>query len=243
MNHPRIAATARVGIVFVALLAGPRLAAGDAICLGDFEADTPGQPPRGWEAHADVRGTTPPYVVQSDATGHFLAARDRGESVILARKARIDIERHPYLSFRWRVHELPRDGDERHGATGDSAAAVYVTYGTSFGFIPIALKYVWSSTLPVGTALRRSGTGRPWIVVAASGTQGVGEWRHFVFDIRAAYRQTFGEQPPRHITGVGLLSDANATRTTAYADYDDICFLSHADPPAGSGVEHVVQAD
>lgn len=29
------------------------------------------------------------------------------------------------------------------------------------GFIPVAVKYVWSSTLPVGTALRRKGTGGP----------------------------------------------------------------------------------
>ena len=52
---------------------------------------------------------------------------------------------------------------------------------------------------------------------------------------------TFGGEPPRQVIGVGLLSDANATRSTAYADYDDICFLSKAD--AGSGIQHVVEAE
>ena len=205
----------------------------ERVCVADFESDAIGQLPTGWEAHADDATSAAPYTVQSDDGGKFLAARDHGQSVILARKSRVDLEHYPFLSFRWRVHEVPRNGDERFGPTNDSAAAIYVTYGTHFGLIPIAVKYVWSSTLPVGSALQRSGFGRPWVIVAASGTDGLGEWHTFVFDVRATYRETFGGDPPRHIEGVGILSDANATHSTAFADYDDLCFLARASTDSG----------
>lgn len=249
MNHRALPPTRRqprIRALLAALLASAHAAAAEPaaaptrVCVDDFERAPPGRLPPGWEAHAD-KEAAPPYAVVTDANGRYLEARDRGESVILGRKLRVDIEQYPFLSFRWRVHAVPRGGDERFGPTGDSAAAVYVTYRTSFGFIPIAVKYVWSSTLPVGTALQRSGTGRPWIVVAASGTEGLGTWQRAVFDVRATYRDTYGGRPPRQIVGVGLLSDANATKSTAYADYDDICFLSSAD--ADSGVRRVVPAD
>jgi hypothetical protein len=154
---------------------------------------------------------------------------------------KVDIDRYPYLTFRWRVHRIPENGDERHGASGDSAAAVYLVYKRVMGVIPVTVKYVWSSTLPVGTALRRNGIGRPWIIVAGSGEAGLGEWHTLVFDVRAAFRETFGKNPPRQILAVGVLSDANATVSRAYADYDDLNFLSEAD--AGSGIQQFVEAD
>lgn len=212
----------------------------ETLCVDDFEDDAPGRLPRGWETHSDD-GAAAPYTVEAEGGGKFLAARDRGQSVILARRFKVDLDRYPYLTFRWRVHEIPKGADERFGPRGDSAAAVYVTYRTVLGFIPVVVKYVWSSTLPVGTALRRKGTGRPWIIVAGSGHHGIGEWQTYVFDVRAAYRETFGGEPPRQAVGVGLLSDANATGSTAYADYDDVCFLSKAD--AGSGIQHIVATD
>lgn len=74
-----------------------------------------------------------------------------------------------------------------------------------------------------------------------SSHHGIGNWQTHVFDLRAAYRETFGGEPARQAIGVGLLSDANATGSRAYADYDDVCFLSKAD--AGSGIRHIVEAD
>ena len=36
-----------------------------------------------------------------------------------------------------------------------------------YGVIPVSVKYVWSSTLPVGSAVRREGIGRPWVVAVS----------------------------------------------------------------------------
>jgi hypothetical protein len=109
------------------------------------------------------------------------------------------------------------------------------------GLVPKVVKYVWSTTLPVGAAVRRRGLGRPWMVVAESGEGHLGTWRTYVFNAYEAYKETFGGEPPARPVGIGILSDANATRSQAYADYDDIVALQRGD--AGSGIKEYLRVD
>ena len=132
-------------------------------------------------------------------------------------------------------------GDERDDRKVDSAAGVYLTLNMKFfGKIPESVKYVWSSTLPVGAAVRRDGVGRPWQVVIGSGEDGIGEWRTYVFDLRQAYTDTFGGSPPSRTVGIGILSDANSLDSQAYADYDDIRALRSAPDGVSSGVGEIM---
>jgi len=211
------------------------------VLVDSFESGKIGALPPGWERKKSDNEIEKPYMVKQEDGNRFLAAEDNGQSVILGKNVSIDINKYPYISFRWRVHRIPTGADERAGNSGDSAAAVYVIYKKVMGLVPVTVKYVWSSTLPVGVATQRSGVGRPWIVVADSGEQELGKWRKHVFDVRQAYRDTFGSKPPRTIIGVALLSDANATSSQAFADYDDIYFLAEAD--AESGVQRFVEAE
>jgi hypothetical protein len=89
--------------------------------------------------------------------------------------------------------------------------------------------------------MRRSGIGKPWMVVAESGEEHLGEWRTYTFNLYEAFKQTFGNDPPDKTVGVGILSDANSTDAKAYADYDDIRALREAD--VGSGVLKILEAE
>ncbi len=209
------------------------------VLIDDFELSEVGELPSGWKWKNSDSNVEKPYIVKSHDQNKFLSAKDHGQSVILAKHSAIDIQRYPYISFRWRAHALPSGGDERYGDTNDSAAAVYIIYKMKFGLIPVSIKYVWSSTLSVGTATKRDGTGRPWNIVADTGRTYMSEWRTHIFDIYSAYEETFGGKPPRKIVGIAILSDANATNSTAYADYDDIIFLSDAE--AHSGIEEILR--
>ncbi|MCG8604320.1 DUF3047 domain-containing protein [bacterium] len=213
----------------------------DYIILEDFEGGVSGKLPDHWEWRKGDNDKHKPYEVREENGNKYLAAEDNGESVILAKKIKWNLKEYPYLSFRWRVHKVPPGGDERYGKTVDSAAGVYITYKNKLGLIPVSVKYVWSSTLPVGAATKRSGPGKPWNVVAETGEDHLGEWRTYVFDARQAYRDTFGGNPPDRPLGVGILSDANSTHSQAYADYDDVRALKHAD--VGSGVEKKLKAE
>jgi ABC-type transporter MlaC component len=217
------------------------LSAADHVVLEDFESSELGGLPQGWTWRNQDDNKNKPYEIRIEDGNKFLAAEDQGESVILGKDVKWDLHKYPYISFKWRVHEIPEGADERYGRSVDSAAGIYVIYAKKLGLIPETVKYVWSSTLPVGSAMRRSGTGRPWMVVAESGDQKLGEWHTFVFNAYEAYQKTFGGKPPEVPIAIGLLSDANSTHSKAFADYDDIIALKSAN--AGSGVKEFLKAE
>ena len=214
--------------------------------LENFEASEVNKLPKRWNWREGDKHKNKPYRVKEQGGNRYLEATDQGESVILGKDIKWNLKKYPYISFRWRVHKIPEGANERFNKSVDSAAGTYVVYKKKFGLIPESVKFVWSSTLPVGSAMRRSGVGRPWMVVAESGKEHLGEWRTYVFNAYEAYRKTFGGKPPDTPVGVGILSDANSMRkvnpdAVAYADYDDIRALKHAD--ADSGVKERLKAE
>ena len=213
----------------------------DTLVLEDFEDDEPGTLPVGWSWRDGDSDENKPYRVRREEGGQYLESTDRGESVILGIERPWNLNEFPYVSFRVRVNRIPEGADERDDKRVDSAAGIYFTLNkTFFGTIPESVKYVWSSTQPVGTAVQRDGIGRPWQVVFGTGEEGLGEWRTYVFDVRQAYIDTFGGRPPSRALGVGVLSDANSMRSEAFADYDDFLALRRAPPGVTSGVLRIV---
>lgn len=210
------------------------------IILEDFEDGPVGGLPVGWTWRSQDDKEVKPYTVREERGNRFLVATDSGQSVILGKEVKWDLNAYPYISFRVRVNQIPVGGDERDDKKVDSAAGIYITYRKKLGLVPESVKYVWSSTLPVGAAVLREGTGRPWMVVIGSGTDGLGEWRTYAFDLRQAYRDTFGKNPPDKTEGIGILSDANSTQSKAFADYDDIRALRAAPKSVGSGVTQIM---
>lgn len=210
------------------------------IILEDFESSPTDTLPPGWGWKGSDNDKRKPYRVREENGNKYLEATDRGESVILGKDIKWNLREYPYVSFRWRVHEIPKGGDERFDETVDSAAGIYFVYRRLLGKIPQSVKYVWSSTLPVGSAMLRDGVGKPWMVVADSGTDHLGEWRTYVFNLADAYEKTFGRRPPSKPIGIGVLSDANSTHSHAYADYDDIRALREAPPGVTGGVERIL---
>lgn len=214
----------------------------EELVLEDFESTPVGELPVGWSWRDRDDAKEKPYRVREVDGNRYLEATDDGQSVILGREIRWNLDEYPYISFRIRVNEIPEGGDERYGETVDSAAGIYVTYKKKMlGRIPESVKFVWSSTLPVGAATIRQGIGRPWQVVIGSGEDGLGEWRTYVFDLRDAYRKTFRGNPGHRPEGIGILSDANSTHSKAYADYDDIRVLRTAGPDVTGGVEELLR--
>ena len=213
----------------------------DYVVLEDFEGNSIGQLPKDWTWRDKDRNKHKPYKIKEENGNKYLAAEDTGESVILVKETRWNIKKYPYISFRWRAKELPEGGDERFGPTNDSGAAIYITYNKTLLRIPKSVKFVWSTTLPVGSATKRSGIGRPWNVVVESGPENLGEWRTYVLNAYEAYQKTFGGNPPDRPLGIGILSDANSSHSKAYSDYDDIRALRHAD--ADSGIKNILKGE
>jgi hypothetical protein len=145
------------------------------------------------------------------------------------------IYNYPFLSWEWRVHMIPENGNESKGETNDSAAGIYVMFQRKN--IPMAgwkyqpvnwIKYVWSSTLPVGTVLSRKSKKANFTlydgryVVVASGKKNLGRWITFKRNVLEDYIKLFGKKPQFNPVMVAILTDSNSTKSRAVADYANI---------------------
>lgn len=184
----------------------------------NFSTDPVGGLPQGWQTRGD--SSKPVYRIKVDPDGNrYLSAESDGSDVQLGIGLRKEHKELPILSWRWRVRQLPKGGDERQSATLDSAASVYAVFGSRL--FPRILKYVWSTSVPAGNSFEHPGSGRMVIFVISSGARALGQWQQVNRDLAADYKAAFGSAPP-DLIGIGVKTDADSTRTSAQADYDDI---------------------
>ena len=161
--------------------------------------------------------------------------RKQPEGQFKSRKKYWDLKIHPFLSWKWRVTELPEGANEEAGGKNDSPAAIYVVFPRkqipfiSWKYQPInVIKYVWSSTLPVGKIVKKQKDkldttiyeGR--FVVLRSGKDDMGKWISEKRNVLDDYKKLFGAYPKYNPILVAILTDSNDTKSRAAADYDDI---------------------
>ena len=184
----------------------------------NFDGDPVGQLPKGWETRGNSR--LPVYQVRADPDGNqYLSAKSQGSDVQLGIQFEAPFADSPVLSWRWRASELPRGGDERNSKTFDSAASVYAVFGPRL--FPRILKYVWSTSVPVGSSFKHPNSGRMVLIVVNTGAGSLGRWQQVTRDLAADYRTAFGSAPP-NLIAIGVKTDSDSTNTSAQADYDDI---------------------
>ena len=202
--------------------------------LENFQEDTVGHLPYNWY---DRNGNTKTqffspkqrkqfkYAVKQEGNNKYLeydGMEAQHLNLPLLNQKQINIKDTPILSWKWRVWEIPKDGDEDVSKRNDSAAGVYVVWGfTSVFKIPKSVKYAWSSTLPVGTILSHNFNNQK-IVILATDSKNLGKWITFRRNIYQDYKNLFGEEPPDRPIAILILSDGDSTHSHVKADYDDI---------------------
>ena len=199
--------------------AGAFAEAGLRISFADGEM---GKPPAGWASRGGSTGDV--YSIRAEGDKKFLHADARGTAIQIGYEREWSLADLPVLEWQWRALVLPDKGDERRKATNDSVLGVYVVFGR-WPFVK-AVKYVWSTTLPVGTCLDSPFSGRTKMVVLESGEALLGKWVVERRDVLADYRRLFGdaEAHPK-ARGIAILTDADNTASRASGDYGDIDIL------------------
>jgi hypothetical protein len=112
------------------------------------------------------------------------------------------------------------NGSEAKKKTNDSAAGVYVCF-KGFTPLPYCIKYVWSSSVPVGTVLDSPHRAATKIVVLRSGAGGLGAWTDEKRNVYEDYLKVFHKKTVKNPVGIAVLTDSDDTRSRAAADYDD----------------------
>ena len=205
-----------LGLFLAVTVPSPAAVAADCTVLEDFSKAKVGEFPADWKPRKE--SGRPVYTVAEEGPLRFLRAVSKGIGIQAARHKEWDLHEHPVLAWRWRPVAFPPKSDEREAKTNDSALAVYVAFPHS----PVSvksLKYVWSRVVPGGTLLESSGGLTKVRVLRAGGE--VGDWREEKVNVLEDYRQRFGEKEAPKAAGVGVLTDADDTRSEAKGDYAD----------------------
>ena len=178
----------------------------------------PGRLPSSWQVK--VNHGKPEFNVCTDTEGPCLHLRSWRASFALQRDVDIDPVQMPYLTWRWKVTQLPAGADFRRAGTDDQAAQVLVAFSDRR-----VLTYIWDSTAPKGTAAPVSDIPLVHIfaVVCESGPSQANRWLAENRNVAADYERAYGRPAPR-VKGLRLQINSQHTGTTAESYFGDVAF-------------------
>jgi len=207
-----------------------------------FSAGSPGKMPAGWK-----RYVASPFAPRTDyrlVAGNphvVLEAHAEGSASGLYRRVRFDPARYPFVEWRWRVVQPIAHADPRVHARDDSPVRLVISFHGDASRLDIEerntlrfykaltgerlpyaiLMYVWSKDAPAGTIASSTYSEKIKMIVVDGSEDG--EWHDFRRNVLEDYRRAFGEDP-WDIVSVGVMTDANNTRSRASAQYGDVTF-------------------
>lgn len=211
---------------WVVLLTGPAFgSSGFSLDFQDYEVTPTFSGISKWRARKGDPSKC--YAIEQEDGNRYLHAHSNGKGVQFGLKTSISLSQFPVLTWRWRVHEFPTYGigpdQDRHKAKeSDSAAGVYVLFFRQFQLVPDVIKYVWSKDLPTDFEKTRVGKlNTVHTLVIRSGDTGKGVWQNVRRNVAADYKRFFGKAKRVRIGGIAFLTDSDASKSRASADYDD----------------------
>lgn len=180
----------------------------------------PGRLPSNWQVK--VNHGKPEFGVCTDSEGPCLHLRSVKASFALQRDVDVDPIQMPFLTWKWKVTQLPSGGDFRHAATDDQAAQVLVAFADRK-----VLTYLWDTTAPKGTAASASEIPLVHIfaLVCESGAADVNRWVAENRNIAADYQRAYGKTAPR-VKGLRLQINSQHTGSTAESYFGEVAFRS-----------------
>ncbi len=207
------------GMLTAALCAGASQLALIVLNMANWTA---GKPPSDWQVK--VTHGKPDISVCPDGDGSCLRLKSVKASFGLERGVDVDAGQMPFLSWRWKVSQLPAGGDVRHSGTDDQAAQVLVAFADKK-----VVSYIWDTSAPKG--LEQNASFIPLVhvyaVVCQSGAANLNRWITETHNVAADYERAYGRPAP-HVKGVRIQINSQHTGTTAESCFGDVAFRSTA---------------
>lgn len=173
--------------------------------------------PKKWKASRDDLSM---FSFGNENSNSFTTVSSSNDCTSMGTLYSYSSEQYPILSWRWRVRKLPDGATELERKKNDSGAAIYVIFKGAFKLNNI-IKYVWSSSLPIGTQTVSPYNKNTKVIVLQSGVDKANKWLTESVNVYDDYKRLFGCEPPK-VEGFGILTDSDNTKSSAIADYDDL---------------------
>jgi hypothetical protein len=209
-----------VGAVIL-LAAGATVDAAEPLWVGRFSE----QKLIDWEEQK-FSAATRYRLVRLDGTTVLAAESERSASG-LVRRIRVDLQRYPWLNWRWRIAERLQGGDEKTRQGDDYAARLYVIASGGLRFWNTrAVNYVWSTQSDRGETWPNAFAGdRAMMLALRSGADSTATWYSEKRNVREDFRALHGADI-RYIDAVALMTDTDNGNGHAVSYYGDIFFTS-----------------
>lgn len=226
-------------------LKNPAFAASDGINIDNLSEDAAANGiPRGWQiAWFDFCPRRTIYTVENEKGKRVLKASSRNSASAIYREVSIDPKVFPILTWRWKVSNIIKKGNERAKEGDDYSARLYVSFEFRPGNISLAetlkrrmvkavygkelpgetIEYVWANKVPKGSFFPNPDTNKAIMVAAESGPENTGVWISEARNVYEDYKRLFGAEPPG-IAYIAIMTDTDNTGEEAYAWYSDIFF-------------------
>jgi hypothetical protein len=189
-----------------------------AFLVFDTGVAQPGRLPDGW--HIKVTHGTPDVTVINDPAGRVLHMRSHDSSFGVEREVDVNPAQYPFLTWKWKVSQLPTGADFRHSRKDDQAAQVLVAFDDRR-----ILTYLWDTTAPKDTF--QSASSIPLVhiyaIVCRSGAAESNRWLSESRNVAQDYQRAYGRPAPR-VKGVRLQINAQHTGTSAESYFGDVAF-------------------
>ena len=155
-----------------------------------------GQVPEGW--HLKVNHGKPDLLLSSDGAGSSIRLKSADSS--------FGPNETRYLTWSWKVTQLPERGDFRNAATDDQAAQLLVAFADRH-----ILSYIWDTSAPKGTE-QSAGyipLAHVFAIVCESGAAQTGRWVQEARDVAADFVRAYGKPAPQNVQIVAGQTTAN----------------------------------
>ena len=164
----------------------------------------------------------PDFGVCQDGSGPCLHLKSSAASFGLERKVDVHPSQFPYLTWRWKVTQLPAGADFRRITADDQAAQILVAFEDSH-----VITYIWDTTAPKGMAEHTGSI--PFVhifaVVCESGASDANRWLSENRNVAADYEHAYGRPAPR-VKGLRLQINSQHTGTVAESYFGEVAFRS-----------------
>lgn len=165
------------------------------------------------------------YSLDTTDNQTVLTARSASSASMLYKKVQIDLNKTPYLNWRWQVAKtFPHNTNEQHRDGDDFPARVYIAIKPALLEIkPRAISYVWASHAKQFSTWPNPFTKNVMTLALQSGDAHAGQWQSEKRNLKEDIQQLFG-MPIEMIEGIAIMSDTDNTNSSAIAYYHDFFF-------------------
>ena len=200
--------------------------------------------PSGWTPVKITEQKKPTtYDLVDDQGTVVLHANADAAASLLGYRVSFDIKAAPVMSWRWKISRLIATADNSVASKEDSPVRIVLEFDGDKSKLSLqerstiatgkllsgreiayaTLMYIWSNKEPVGKVIQSPRTSRIQMVVASSGSAGVGAWQTLSRNVVDDFRKAFGEDPGK-LTGVAVFTDTDNTGEKVESWYGDIQF-------------------